>query len=115
MTDGVGLGIVVGLFAGKQLGVFGMILLAVALGWARKPEGTNLVHLYGVSAICGVGFTMSLFIGGLAFEHGNFMYDAALKLGVIGGSLLSAFVGWLVLYLTLPPSGSDADPGGGEP
>lgn len=102
MTDGVGLGIALGLFVGKQVGVFGLILLAVLTGLARKPEGTTLANLYGVSVICGVGFTMSLFIGSLAFEHGNFMYDAALKLGVIGGSILSAVLGWLVLHLTLP-------------
>ena len=102
VKDGVGLGVMLGLFLGKQIGVFGMILLATLTGLARKPEGTTLVQLYGVSVICGVGFTMSLFIGGLAFEHGNFMYDASLKLGVIGGSLLSAALGWLVLHFSLP-------------
>jgi NhaA family Na+:H+ antiporter len=102
LTDGVGLGVVLGLFFGKQIGVFGMVLLATATGLARKPEDTTLWQLYGVSLICGVGFTMSLFIGGLAFEHGNFMYDAALKLGVIAGSLLSAVAGYLVLRLSLP-------------
>jgi NhaA family Na+:H+ antiporter len=102
LTDGVGLGVLLGLVIGKQLGVFGMIVLAVGTGLARKPEGTTMGQLYGVSLVCGVGFTMSLFIGGLAFEHGNFMYDAALKLGVIVASVVSAVAGYLVLRFTLP-------------
>jgi len=102
LTEGVGLGIVLGLFLGKQLGVFGMILLAVSTGLVRRPGDATLAQLYGVAALCGIGFTMSLFIGGLAFEHGNFSYDAALKLGVISGSLLSAALGWGILHLTLP-------------
>ena len=72
------------------------------LGIARKPDGTNWRMLYGVALICGVGFTMSLFIGGLAFEHGGFDQGAALRIGVIAGSLVSGFCGWLVLHLSLP-------------
>ena len=102
LTDGVGLGVMLGLLLGKQIGVFGMVLLATATGLARKPEGTTLAQLYGVSLVCGVGFTMSLFIGGLAFEHGNFDYDAALKIGVITASVVSAVAGYLVLRFTLP-------------
>jgi len=102
LSEGVGLGVLLGLFFGKQIGVFGMVLLATATGLARKPEGTTLGQLYGVSLICGVGFTMSLFIGGLAFEHGAFAYDAALKIGVIVASVASAIAGYLVLHFTLP-------------
>ena len=97
----VSLGIILGLFVGKQLGVFGLTALAIGLGFAKKPEGTNWGMLYGVALICGVGFTMSLFIGGLAFEHGNFALDAAVKLGVITGSLISAVCGYLVLRASL--------------
>ena len=98
----VSTGIVLGLFFGKQLGVFGMTYLAVALGWAKKPEGANWPMLYGIALICGVGFTMSLFIGSLAFQHGDVTQDAALKIGVICGSLASGLLGWLVLHLSLP-------------
>jgi len=90
------------LFFGKQLGVFGMTYLAVALGWAKKPEGANWPMLYGIALICGVGFTMSLFIGSLAFQHGDVTQDAALKIGVICGSVASGLLGWLVLHLSLP-------------
>jgi len=98
----VSTGIVLGLFFGKQLGVFGMTYLAVALGWAKKPEGANWPMLYGIALICGVGFTMSLFIGSLAFQHGDVTQDAALKIGVICGSVASGLLGWLVLHLSLP-------------
>ncbi len=98
----VSLGIVAGLFFGKQIGVFGMTALVIALGIAKKPADTNWAMLYGVALICGVGFTMSLFIGSLAFEHGGFSQDIALRIGVIGGSLVSGVCGWLVLHLSLP-------------
>ncbi len=98
----VSTGIMLGLFFGKQIGVFGMTSLVVGLGLAKKPEGSNWVMLYGIALLCGVGFTMSLFIGSLAFEHGGFSNIAALKIGVIVGSVASAFCGWLVLHLSLP-------------
>lgn len=98
----VSTGIVLGLFFGKQVGVFGMTALAVGLGIAKKPEGASWAMLYGIALLCGVGFTMSLFIGSLAFEHGGFSQGAALRIGVISGSVASAFCGWLVLHLSLP-------------
>ena len=101
----VSTGIVLGLFIGKQIGVFGMTALMIGLGLAKKPEGSSWLMLYGIALLCGVGFTMSLFIGGLAFEHGGFSNIAALKIGVIAGSVASAFCGWMVLYLSLPKSG----------
>lgn len=101
----VSVGIVLGLVVGKQIGVFGMTALAIGLGIAKKPEGTTWPMLYGVALICGVGFTMSMFIGGLAFEHGGFTQHAAVRIGVIAGSLVSAVCGWLVLHLSLPKSG----------
>jgi len=102
VTGTVSTGIVLGLFLGKQLGVFGMTALVVGLGFAKKPEGADWTMLYGIALLCGVGFTMSLFIGSLAFEHGGFSDFAALKIGVISGSVASAFCGWLVLHLNLP-------------
>ena len=98
----VSTGIVLGLFFGKQAGVFGMTALAISLGIAQKPQGSSWAMLYGIALICGVGFTMSLFIGSLAFEHGEFTQGAALRIGVIAGSLASGFCGWLVLHLSLP-------------
>ena len=91
----VKLGISLGLFLGKQVGCFVMIWLAIRIGVARMPPGTNWLQLYGVSMLCGVGFTMSLFIGGLAFEHSDF--DAPIRLGVLTGSLLSAVGGYFLL------------------
>lgn len=97
IVEPVTLGISAGLFIGKQIGVFGLLFLMIRWGLARMPEGANWLQLYGVSAICGIGFTMSLFIGGLAWEHAGF--DAAVRLGVIEGSILSAVVGFLILSI----------------
>jgi NhaA family Na+:H+ antiporter len=102
LVEGVPLGIILGLFFGKQIGVFGMVLLARLLRVAKLPEGTTMGQVYGVAILCGIGFTMSLFIGTLAFEHGNFDLLAGTKLGVLVGSLLSAAFGLLVLHLALP-------------
>jgi NhaA family Na+:H+ antiporter len=100
----VPLGIAAGLFVGKQLGIFSLCFLAIKLGLARLPEGASWGSLYGVSVLCGVGFTMSLFIGSLAFENVVFaphdIFDE--RLGIILGSIFSAIVGFLILHLTLP-------------
>ena len=101
----VSTGIMLGLFFGKQIGVFGMTALVVGLGIAKKPEGSSWAMLYGIALLCGIGFTMSLFIGSLAFEHGGFEQGVALRIGVISGSVVSAFCGWLVLHLSLPRTG----------
>jgi NhaA family Na+:H+ antiporter len=87
---------------GKQVGVFGMVALARALRIAQLPEGTTWGQVYGVALLCGVGFTMSLFIGTLAYQHGNFDMLEGVKMGVLAGSLLSAAAGLLVLHLSLP-------------
>ena len=100
----VPLGIAAGLFIGKQLGIFLLCFAAIKLGLARLPDGANWGSLYGVSILCGVGFTMSLFVGSLAFENTTFdqsmVFDE--RLGIILGSLLSGVMGYLVLRLTLP-------------
>ncbi len=103
----VSMGIAAGLFFGKQVGVFGMTALVVGSGLAKKPEGSSWAMLYGIALICGVGFTMSLFIGSLAFEHGGFAQATALRIGVIAGSVVSGFCGWLVLHLSLPKAQAD--------
>lgn len=92
------IGIAAGLFAGKQLGIFGLVWLAVKLGIARKPEQANWLQIYGVSVLCGIGFTMSLFIGALAFTDPA-VQDLA-KIGVFAGSLAAALVGFVVLFLS---------------
>jgi len=97
------LGIVLGLFIGKQLGVFTFAWLAVKLGIARLPSGVEFRHVYGAAILCGVGFTMSLFIGMLAFE-GTGGGEAIVidRLGILAGSLLSAVAGYAVLSVVLP-------------
>lgn len=111
LTNGVPMGIILGLFVGKQVGVFGMVALARLFGWAKLPEGTNWGQVYGVALLCGIGFTMSLFIGTLAFEHGNFDMLYGVKMGVLAGSILSAAAGLLVLHLALPRKAApDAEP-----
>ena len=92
------LGIGVGLFVGKQLGIFGSVWLAVRFGLASRPRGATWLQIYGVTLLCGIGFTMSLFIGALAFSGDPALVEEA-KIGVLGGSILSAFAGFLVLRL----------------
>ncbi len=100
----VPLGIATGLFIGKQVGIFLLCFLAIKLGLARMPEGANWGSLYGVSVLCGVGFTMSLFVASLAFENVLFSPEQVFdeRLGIIVGSILSAVVGFLVLHVSLP-------------
>jgi NhaA family Na+:H+ antiporter len=100
----VPLGIILGLFAGKQCGVFVTTWLAIRLGIAARPEGASWLALYGVSVLAGIGFTMSLFVGSLAFQHGDFDYSADVRLGVLAGSLASALAGSLVLLRALRPA-----------
>ncbi len=91
----VPLGIAAGLFIGKQVGVMVAAVLAVKLGWAQWPEGTTPMQIYGVALLCGIGFTMSLFIGGLAFSSDDLQNQV--KLGVFSGSIIAAIAGFLVL------------------
>lgn len=102
LLHGVPLGIALGLFAGKQVGVFGLCWLGIRLGLAKLPEGVGMASLYGISMLCGIGFTMSLFIGSLAFEETgvNLIFDE--RLGILLGSLASGLLGYLVLRWSLP-------------
>lgn len=90
------LGIAAGLFVGKQAGIFSSIWVAVRLGIAQRPRGSTWLQVYGLAALCGIGFTMSLFIGMLAFAGSPILVEEA-KLGVMAGSLLSGVLGFLVL------------------
>lgn len=89
------LGIALGLFVGKQAGIFGFSWLSVKLGICRLPEGVNWSYLYGVALLAGIGFTMSLFVGTLAFSDPE--HAKAVRLGVLMGSFLSAVMGYAVL------------------
>ncbi|MDH5395173.1 MAG: Na+/H+ antiporter NhaA [Gammaproteobacteria bacterium] len=99
----VPLGIALGLFLGKQVGVFGFCWLAIKLKLTQLPKGISWLSLYGAAILCGVGFTMSLFIGSLAFEETeiNNVFDD--RLGIILGSLISGLVGYFVLRMSLSP------------
>lgn len=101
LLDPIPLGIAAGLFLGKQAGVMGSTWLAVRSGLGELPAGVNWRAIYGISLLCGIGFTMSLFIGSLAFEHAGQDYSAFVRLGIIAGSLLSAVGGYLVLRTAL--------------
>ncbi len=100
LTNPLTLGIITGLFLGKQLGIFSMIVAAVKLGIAKKPAGTSWVQIYAMSVLCGVGFTMSLFIGELAFADQTLA--SSVRIGVLGGSILSAILGSAIFYLFCP-------------
>lgn len=97
LLHSVPLGVALGLIVGKQVGIFGLCWFAVRAGMATLPSGMTYRTLYGVSALCGIGFTMSLFVGSLAFEEAgvNKIFDE--RLGIIFGSLVSGFIGYLVL------------------
>jgi Na+:H+ antiporter, NhaA family len=93
------LGVLLGLFLGKQFGIFAAVWLAVKAGLSEKPRGTRWRQIYGASILCGIGFTMSLFIGALAFPGNAELVDQA-KVGILTGSILSAIAGYAVLRLT---------------
>ena len=92
------LGIAAGLVLGKQIGVFGTAWVLVKTGLARLPSGANWAQIYGIACLAGIGFTMSLFIGGLSFEGPDNMNDV--RLGVLAGSLVSALLGYAALMLS---------------
>jgi len=106
LLEPVPLGIVLGLFLGKQLGVFGFTWLSVKLGLAELPNRATWLTIYGVATLCGIGFTMSLFIGSLAFTVDEYMNQV--RLSVLLGSLISAVVGYLILLAAT--SGQEAIP-----
>lgn len=95
LTSPLTLGIVAGLVLGKQIGVFGATWLLVKSGLARLPDGVNWAHIYGLSALAGIGFTMSLFIGGLSYGDPALMNEV--RLGVLAASAISAVIGFVVL------------------
>ncbi|CAN5343689.1 Na+/H+ antiporter NhaA [soil metagenome] len=115
LAEPLGLCVAAGLFLGKQAGIFGGVALAQALGIAERPRGASWRQLYGVALLAGIGFTMSLFIGGLAFPGAQALQDDV-KIGVLLGSLVSAVAGYAILRSSStarpstprPPSASSA-------
>ena len=102
----VSLGITLGLFFGKQFGIFGICWLFIKLKIASLPQGMDWTRLYGTAALCGIGFTMSLFVGSLAFEETgvNLLFDE--RLGIILGSLISGLAGYFILRMSLDKESS---------
>lgn len=102
LTHPVTLGVTLGLLVGKPVGILFFVGLAVGLRLIKLPNGVSWMQLLGVAFACGIGFTMSLFIAGLAFEHGGGEHFAGDRLGILVGSILSALFAYLLLHLSLP-------------
>jgi NhaA family Na+:H+ antiporter len=99
LASPLSLGILLGLFFGKQIGVFGAVLATVSLGLGRKPTGATWLEVWGLSLLCGIGFTMSLYISALALAGADLAVQNQARLGVVLASMLSACAGMLVLSL----------------
>jgi len=99
-------GIAAGLFIGNQIGVFGFTWLAIKLGISKMPQDVGWMQLYGVALLCGIGFTMSLFVGSLAFEQGGPDFAVDDRLGILLGSLVSGILGYSVLRFFSGDNGS---------
>ncbi|WP_315920075.1 Na+/H+ antiporter NhaA [Vibrio fluvialis] len=95
------LGVALGLLIGKPLGIFSFSVIAVKAGVAKLPEGINFKHIFAVSVLCGIGFTMSIFISSLAFGSANVDYDTYARLGILMGSTTAAILGYVLLRLSL--------------
>ena len=108
------IGIVLGLIVGKQVGIFGFSVVAIKLGLARMPEGINWLCMWAVSILCGIGFTMSLFIGSLAFEKCEKEEDVLVRIGVLAGSAVSAIMGFIVLKAGISRLGTTSADNDGE-
>ena len=102
LLEPVPMGIALGLFVGKQLGIFGAAAALIGTGLVKRPEGVTWGGLYGMATLCGIGFTMSLFIGALSFDASHADLLVANRIGILTGSLLSAVVGYAVLAWLLP-------------
>jgi Na+:H+ antiporter, NhaA family len=98
----VPMGVALGLLLGKPAGVFGAAWLCIASGIGRRPDGASWTALFGMALLCGIGFTMSLFIGSLAFDHAAASIAASSRLGILLGSIVSAIGGFALLWFTLP-------------
>ncbi|EDP60270.1 Na+/H+ antiporter NhaA [Vibrio sp. AND4] len=102
LTSMLPLGIAFGLLVGKPLGIFSFSWVAVKLGIAKLPQGINFVHIFAVSVLCGIGFTMSIFISSLAFANVSPEFDTYARLGILMGSTTAAIIGYALLHFSLP-------------
>lgn len=103
LTSLLPVGVALGLLIGKPLGIFSFSWLAVKIGVAKLPEGIHFRHIFAVSVLCGIGFTMSIFIASLAFSVGNPEFDILARLGILMGSTTAAIAGYFLLRSSLPP------------
>ena len=108
LLDPLPYAIAAGLVVGKQVGIFSAVWIAVKTGFAQAPDNASWIEIYGVSILCGIGFTMSLFIGGLAFPGNQLLIDEA-KIGILTGSAISAILGYVVLRLTTVHTAEECD------
>jgi NhaA family Na+:H+ antiporter len=107
LIDPLTLGVAGGLVVGKVIGVYGTAIAAIKLGWADAPTNAEPMHVLGVALLCGIGFTMSLFIGLLAFPENPALQDGV-KIGILLGSVIAAVLGSIVLILSPKPGGAEA-------
>ena len=114
LFDPLPIAIAAGLVVGKQLGIFSSIVIAEKIGFAPRPANASWQEVYGISVLCGIGFTMSLFIGLLAFEGNQLLIDEA-KIGILSGSAISAILGYIVLRLSTKHPDSISDDRGNQP
>lgn len=109
LGNSVTLGIALGLIVGKQVGIFAICALVIKMGWAKLPQGATWLQFYAVAILCGIGFTMSLFIGTLAFEGLPEEYLTQVKLGVLLGSIFSALLAAGILLLSKPANQTEEE------
>ncbi|MCZ4294086.1 Na+/H+ antiporter NhaA [Vibrio sinaloensis] len=109
LTSMLPLGIALGLLIGKPLGIFSFSWLAVKSGIAKLPEGISFVHIFAVSVLCGIGFTMSIFISSLAFGSVNAEFDTYARLGILMGSTTAAVLGYFLLHVSLPKKAASVE------
>ncbi|WP_274882682.1 Na+/H+ antiporter NhaA [Vibrio harveyi] len=107
LTSMLPLGIALGLLVGKPLGIFTFSWAAVKMGVAKLPEGVNFVHIFAVSVLCGIGFTMSIFISSLAFGNVSPEFDTYARLGILMGSTTAAVIGYALLHFSLPKKAAE--------
>ncbi|MDM7483930.1 MAG: Na+/H+ antiporter NhaA [Vibrio metschnikovii] len=102
LTSTLPVGVALGLFVGKPIGIFTFSWISVKLGMTKLPEGIDTRHIFAVSVLCGIGFTMSIFISSLAFGHAHLILDNYARLGILIGSTAAALAGYIMLRATLP-------------
>ncbi|MBD2842638.1 Na+/H+ antiporter NhaA [Erythrobacter sp. KMU-140] len=113
-TDPLPIAIAAGLVIGKQLGIFSIVFVSDKIGFAPRPANATWMEIWGISILCGIGFTMSLFIGGLAFPQQPLFVEEA-KIGILTGSAISAILGFIVLRLTTTHPEAECDDRGEQP